>query len=1604
MLKFKINVFADMVPLDEEEKAYISNLHKSGSLPREGIKDSPSKISADATSNVYVPLAKKLDNNFSFQNPFATYIPSPFRFNFAYAGIKSRLIEITHTDYQIMKLYLEHQALSDKLLINYIKVNYEKIKIDTLPYTIVYKKLTLKEIKEILDKKGKENINDLTLTSIWITKLNRLVHLSQDAIISYKTEMLSFDIEKQIFDFAVYNFHTFINTYKDIFSLTTFIKDKKWVLNKKWFKNNDLPKFIQQDTQIITVPGYTIENKYKICDNSFLVKSKILYHKYDFIKEIENISNSIECIKNELDLIKLSMEYKNTLLEYINSIDYYTKRINLYQEKLNEIINGITSSSFENNLIMHNYNLPMFILKGLSFNKANDLHEIYKYLCWVKLTLLNINLKRGYVLTTDIFDSNEYPIISSLMKQFISIENYNKLNNYEKVSCYKWMINIILLNFYTICNKALWNLSTVTSSSLDQEETLLELISQFKVLSNWSHSMLDNSIKQHMIKRNLTIYSDVVCGFDTEYVCIDWGKNELLSAQISLSHVLKLKIPIFENYKFEGVNTLTSENYMKALPKFDNVNLIIDYITENIKLNRTYKFNDHDKILNKIINHFGKEATAFSNVCLTNKSLNVLLYKTPIKNIFIIPKENEKLELNYHSLIKIIQQNIEKVRLNREILLFDYIKNLNYESNEEILNLSNDISRFTSSWDANTMKNEEIITKILSNKENLELSKNKDEIEIEDNSFNKNMLSNNVQKFTLNLNSSTSPSPSPSPDALSLSGSLSIVPSQKGELGGMKNLKSTIVPININRKIYLVSHYNAADLTMLKDWKSVSLRNVDIAKKCFTTLTKPIKYDGQEKVYIRDTILLASAAARNLGAIAYSYKLEKIDVSQHYKENMDLLFKENYEKFKLYAMNDSLITLIHTLFINDFAFKLGSLGIPNTLGTLSSKYIKNKWLQDNYRGYQIDVNYPIGDVRQSHTPKGIQFGKGTIEYSNLFIGAYRGGRNECFKYGIDKSKKWFDYDLVSCYSTIMGMMGQPDYEKTEAERLAIVSENLLGLCGQPDYNKGMWIHPNSDLSKLNIKESYTALKIKFCLPKEISYPPFPVTLDNSITVYPSSGETLVTGLEYITGISMLNTTIDRLKLNPKEYFIEILYGAYIPFKKDFIEGEEGKLEEIPAYSPFYAVIEELQLNRRLWRKKTGKGSAMERIYKDLGNMLYGKIVCGISNKKVYDARSLNMKSMIGNDLSNPILGSWITGFVRSLIAEMLFKVDYLGGEVVSCTTDGFVTDIENLEEKLIEYDNKYHPDSLLNDYRNIRLKLSGEASALEIKTSVKGIIQWTTRGQLSLDETGIPITAATGYQKAKDHRENVNLVKTALVNGNKILFLQKELTGALDCYNSNKQVSMTSQQRSFRTIFDSKRHVINSTQSMLNTKPFNDITEALLHRKLMMELKTSVYSDEYSLFVIKPSNNCIDETVKFFIRMLCHMYNNQIPKAIKFGVASILNNIDKSIKTENILDLISAYQTDPGNIVTTLPKFKINSTFVLNLFNKLLSLKSHDEYCKIINVFKIYFDNFNLPLTEEELLEIEKQEVVKLIQSIPASKLTIQKTASKISIFINTTT
>jgi hypothetical protein len=58
--------------------------------------------------------------------------------------------------------------------------------------------------------------------------------------------------------------------------------------------------------------------------------------------------------------------------------------------------------------------------------------------------------------------------------------------------------------------------------------------------------------------------------------------------------------------------------------------------------------------------------------------------------------------------------------------------------------------------------------------------------------------------------------------------------------------------------------------------------------------------------------------------------------------------------------------------------------------------------------------------------------------------------------------------------------------------------------------------------------------------------------------------------------------------------------------------------------------------------------------------------------------------------------------------------------VVSVTTDGFITNLTDLEERILS--DKRTIKNLLGVYRSIRKDLCGDPTALEIKNSGKGIL------------------------------------------------------------------------------------------------------------------------------------------------------------------------------------------------------------------------------------------------------------------------------------------
>jgi hypothetical protein len=74
-----------------------------------------------------------------------------------------------------------------------------------------------------------------------------------------------------------------------------------------------------------------------------------------------------------------------------------------------------------------------------------------------------------------------------------------------------------------------------------------------------------------------------------------------------------------------------------------------------------------------------------------------------------------------------------------------------------------------------------------------------------------------------------------------------------------------------------------------------------------------------------------------------------------------------------------------------------------------------------------------------------------------------------------------------------------------------------------------------------------------------------------------------------------------------------------------------------------------------------------------------------------------------------------------VIGECLHNISSIQGKVVSVTTDGFITDIEELEKRLLALPETERP--LLTRYRSLRQELGGkDESALELKKNGVGII------------------------------------------------------------------------------------------------------------------------------------------------------------------------------------------------------------------------------------------------------------------------------------------
>jgi len=226
------------------------------------------------------------------------------------------------------------------------------------------------------------------------------------------------------------------------------------------------------------------------------------------------------------------------------------------------------------------------------------------------------------------------------------------------------------------------------------------------------------------------------------------------------------------------------------------------------------------------------------------------------------------------------------------------------------------------------------------------------------------------------------------------------------------------------------------------------------------------------------------------------------------------------------------------------------------------------------------------------------------------------------------------------------------------------------------------------LNETRILRSYTALKIKFEFPSTVKYPNLPVRLDFTSIIFPLTGETFCTGLEFLLA----------MRLNCK---IKILGGVYIPFqgkKEKESENSNSRLSKgssgiIPVLEPklielmnvyksdlsnamvktdrvikksnsenyhflknqlnlgkkgmsktqkdgdlnlnetaFYGVVQEVLVERL----KYPKGSYMNLLYKFIANAGIGQMARGLNQKSRYDSQTNSIRMQPAGALISPL--------------------------------------------------------------------------------------------------------------------------------------------------------------------------------------------------------------------------------------------------------------------------------------------------------------------------------------------------------------------------------
>ena len=528
---------------------------------------------------------------------------------------------------------------------------------------------------------------------------------------------------------------------------------------------------------------------------------------------------------------------------------------------------------------------------------------------------------------------------------------------------------------------------------------------------------------------------------------------------------------------------------------------------------------------------------------------------------------------------------------------------------------------------------------------------------------------------------------------------------------GVKNYGFKGIP----KRIYLVGHFNRADLPTFRNIDEIS-KKLDSLRGTFMSVKGGInnslyigfEFDSSEHpvvvdLGIRDTLTLTPNLRTKLADIGDLVGVEKVKLHEDPKEekrlksNMRSFMLDNPSRFEAYALRDSDIC-VHYLktMIDLYQQNTQKKKVPFTLSQIGVDILLEHWKGETPRkgkSYKQDVlgMETIQDQyfhRLSGTTKFFnreEFIDRIYFHQMLVTECYHGGRNEQFQFGVSQEDDWFDYDLTSAYPISMSLLGLPDWDSLRFST------------------------DNSIIEKLTSPHQLVYAQVEFNFPKDVRFPCLPVR-SKSGPVFPLSGTAFASAPE-------------------------LFLAKQLQCKLKVIQGLSLEIDE--SHHPFYGFIKYTVTKRKEERDTHGKGSMNEIFWKEVTNSVYGKVAQGLGFKRRYDLRQRGGKDLEPSKVTQPYYAAHITSYIRATLSEIMNRTP-VSKEVFSVTTDGFIT---NINEDQIK---RCSAGRLMKDFSKMVNDIRGE-EGLEIKHRVRQLIGWKTRGQATLKpHLGSPIVLAKG--------------------------------------------------------------------------------------------------------------------------------------------------------------------------------------------------------------------------------------------------------------------